>query len=292
MQRLQNSWALAKTSWGVLQQDRELLWLPVLSFLSCVGIGALLFVPILFSGTSENAFGDRELDLGPMQYVLLFAAYVAIAYVGIFFRAAILHAADERLRGGNPSLGSGLRGASQRAGRLLPWAIFSVTVSMILRAIEERAGFLGRIVAGIVGLAWTLVTFLVLPVLVLEDVGVFQAVRRSADLFKRTWGENVAAQLGFGLLGMVAVIPGVLVAVLFGGTGNGVLLVTGIVLAVAWIGVVSVVLSALGAIFQMALYHYAVDGVAPEAFRGAGLEQAFAPRQNRTNRGPFGGLGI
>ncbi len=100
-------------------------------------------------------------------------------------------------------MGSALRGAAARAGRLLPWAAVSATVSLLLRAIEERAGVLGKIVSGIAGMAWALVTFLVLPILVMEDIGVRDALRRSAEMFKGTWGENVAARIGFGLLGFL-----------------------------------------------------------------------------------------
>ncbi len=270
----------------MLRQDRELLWLPVLSFVSWIAVALVVLGPLFFSARGENALGETEFQLGPIEYVLVFVGYVALGYVTIFFRAAVLHAADERLRGGDPTVGSALRGAANRAGRLLPWAILTVTVSMILRAIEERAGFLGRIVVGLIGLAWTLVTFLVLPVLMLEDLGTFAAVKRSVALFRKTWGENVAAQLGLGLVGVLAMIPGVLVGVLLIATSLLPLVVVGVALLVTWVGIVAVVMSALTGIFQMALYHFAVDGVAPAAFSGSELGRAFAPRkpnQGNTN---------
>ena len=92
---------------------------------------------------------------------------------------------------------------------LLPWAVLSATVSLVLRAIEERAGIVGRIVGSLVGLAWSLVTFLVLPVLVIEQLGPIDAVKRSAELFKQTWGENMIANAGIGLVALFATIVGV-----------------------------------------------------------------------------------
>lgn len=283
MGRFRNSWELAKTSWAVLRADKELLWLPVLSFVSWLAVAGLVVVPILLTGQTETTgTGESGFEMGPIGYVLAFVGYVALAYVTIYFRAAILHGADERLRGGDPSLGSALRGASVRAGRLLPWAIVATTVSLVLRAIEERAGIVGRIVVGLVGLAWSLVTFLVLPVIVVEDTGPFTAIRRSAELFKRTWGENVIAQFGLGLVGFVAVLPGVGVGALLAVTGAAPLVITGIGIGVAWVALVSVVMSAIGAVYQMALYRYAVDGVAPDAFDGVGIDAAFAPRTRRS----------
>jgi hypothetical protein len=164
--------------------------------------------------------------------------------------------------------------------RILPWALVSATVSVILRALEERAGTLGRIVAGLAGVAWSLVTFLVVPVLVIEDIGVTDAVKRSGAMFKRTWGENVAAQVGFGLLGFVAALPAILIVALAVSAG-GTTAFIGIAVAVLWVLAVSMVLSALNGIFQTALYRYAagVDGAG--SFGGHDLAAAFAPKNRR-----------
>jgi hypothetical protein len=279
MGRLRNSIELAKTSLSVLRADKELLLLPVLSFLAWIVVAATFVVPILMSTDTSRA--DGSVSLGPAGWVLSFVGYVVLTYVTVFFNTAIVSAADERLRGGDPTLGSALRGASDRAGAILPWAVLSATVSIILRALEERAGFLGRLVIGLIGLAWSLVTFLVLPVLVIERVGVVDAVKRSAELFKRTWGENVVANAGIGVIGLLAVLAAVPILLLCIATGVGVLAIAGIVAFVAWVGIVAAVSTALTGILQVALYRFAVDGRAPEAFAGAQLDQTFTPRAAR-----------
>src|SRR5437762_791926 len=78
------------------------------------------------------------------------------------------------------------------------FALIAATVCMILRAIEERVGFIGRIVVGLIGMGWSLATYLVVPVLVARDVGPIDAVKESATLFKKTWGEIVIGQVGLG----------------------------------------------------------------------------------------------
>ena len=172
---------------------------------------------------------------------------------------------------------SALRGARERAGVLLPWALLSATVSLVLRALEERLGIIGRIVVGFVGLAWSLVTFLVIPILVVEQLSVGAAVKRSAELFKHTWGENVVTNGGVWLLGTLAAIAGLVVVLpllLLGGVATAL----GIVIGLAWIAVVSVVVTTLSGIVSIALYRYAVDGDVP----GFGTEQlrgAFRPRK-------------
>ena len=165
-----------------------------------------------------------------------------------------------------------------RIHRLLPWAIVVATVNLVLQAIESRAGALGRFVIGFIGMAWRVVTFLVVPILVFENIGPVDAVKRSATLFKKTWGENLAAQVGFGLLGFVAIIPAIIIAGLLIATGVAPLIVLGIIAAVVWIGLASIAISTLNGIFQTALYRYAADGTIPAAFAGTGLEGSFTQK--------------
>ena len=262
---------LARASWEVLKADKELIALPVLSLLSTLVVAASFVVPLVWMGRDT---GDEP---GWGALALGFVAYLVLAYITIFFNAALVHAANQRLEGGDPTVGSAVRGAASRAGRLLPWALLSATVSALLRAIEERAGTLGKVISGIAGMAWSLVTFLVIPILVMEDLRVGDALRRSTALFKGTWGENVAARVGFGLLGFLAVLPGVAAiagAFALGDPVNPLLLTLGIV----WILAVAMVLSALSGIFQTALYRFAAGLPSQGAFASDDLRAAFGAK--------------
>jgi hypothetical protein len=288
MGRWARSKQLAQASWAVLRQDKELMVLPLLSGLASLIIAGTFLVPIALSARATDAAGETTLEAGPLQYVLLFVMYVVLAYVAIFFKTALLCGADERLRGGDPTLSTALAGAWGKAGRIVPWAILSATVSVVLRAIEERSGLLGRIVVGIVGMAWTVVTFLVLPILVFEEVGVGEAVKRSTALLRRTWGENLIVNGGIGLISFVLLIPAVLLVVAGVATGTVVGLVTTIAIAVVWAVAVSCWASALTGVFQLALYRYATQGSAPGPFATVDLGHAFTRKGGRRS---FGGLG-
>jgi hypothetical protein len=288
MGRFSRTLQLAGSSWRVLKADKELVLLPVLSLIATLAVAFSFLWPIVRSCTDSVGLQDT-CELGGTDYVILAVAYVSLAFVTIFFNAALVHAANERMEGGDPTVGSAIRGAMGRVHRILPWALVSATVSVILRTIEERAGVVGRIVAGIAGIAWSLVTFLVIPVLVMEDIGVVEAVKRSGAMFKRTWGENVIAQVGFGLLGFLLVLPAMLVIGL-GFTAGGSAAVAAIVAGVAWILFASLVVAALNGIFQTALYRFAAD-LPTGAFDGD-LQAAFAPKAGRgLGGGPRGFAG-
>jgi hypothetical protein len=278
--RFRKSLALAKSSWSILNADRELLWLPVISFAATLVVIATFAAPVVALSHTTAADGSRQSSFGPVGWILTFVGYVVLAYITIFFNAAIVHAADERMRGGDPTLGSALRGARGRAGQILPWAIVSATVSLVLRSMQQRGGIVARIAAGFAGMAWSLVTFLVLPVLVIEGLTVGKAIKRSSELFKRTWGEQVIANAGIGLVGLAAVIVG-LPVLLLAATGIGVLTVIGVVTFAAWVALVIVVTTALSVVFQTALYHYAANDMPPGAFATAELAGAFRPKRSR-----------
>jgi hypothetical protein len=283
VERLQNSIDLAKASWNVLRDNKQLAVLPLLSGLSALVVALLFFGPVALIADS-GAQGSSK----PLAWILGIVGYLAITYVVVFFNAALVWAADCRMRDEHVTLGEAIRAAGERAHVLLPWAVLSATVSLVLRAIEERAGIIGRIVGGLVGLAWSLVTFLVLPVLVIEQIGPIDAVKRSAELFKRTWGENMITNAGIGLVALVATIAGLVPCMLLLAVG-GPIAVLGVGIAIAWVLGVQLVAATLTGIFQTALYRFATAGSAP-GFDNDQLRQAFRPRRSNGGFGGFGGF--
>ncbi len=280
MTRMQRSWALAKSSWAVLKSERGLLWLPVLSFIGSlivVGIFALAVWATL--GKDTGLDGTDQYSANVVTYVLTFCTYVGVALVQTFFLAALCAGANERLQGRDTTLGMALGVAQSRLHRILPWALVSATVSLIIEAIEERFGFLGRIIGTLIGAAWNVVTFLTVPIIVFEDVGPITALKRSGHLLKQTWGENLMAQIGLGVIGLIAFLPGLAVIGLGVLSGTALVMVPLIAIAVVYLAIAASVVSALSGIYRTALYRYAVDGQVPPAFASTDMEHTFGKRK-------------
>ena len=276
MGRIRNTFELAKLSWGVLKKDRELLAIPVLSFL----VSAALLVPLILlavATASTESGGAEEASVNPAMVLIAVVATLGLSVISVFFNGALVAGAHERLAGGDPTVGSAIRKAFSRIGGLVPWAIMTATVGMILRALRDRAGWLGRVMISMIGMAWEVATFLVVPAIVIDDKGAWDGLKTSGSLLKSTWGENLAARVGFGILGFVALLPAVLLIFVLGSLG-GVGLIAGIVIGVVWIAVVVVVMTALNAVFQAALYLYATSGMAPSGFEGSSIGESFSRR--------------
>ncbi len=276
MGRIAASIEIIKASWALLRRDKELIWLPILSLLSTLVTGALFVGGFMLTTTENVATG--ELQTSWSGYVLGFALYVVLAVVTVFFNAALIFAANERMSGGDPSVESAIAGAMSKFGRILPWALVSATVSIIIKSIEERVGIFGRIMGSIVGIAWALVTFLVLPIIVIEDLGVRDALKRATGLFKKTWGEQVVGNAAIGLLGFFATLIALPIVFLAFATEVTVVIVASLIVAGLWVVGVGVVSAAMSGIFQTALYHYATTGHAPTGFTTDQMNAAFRPR--------------
>jgi hypothetical protein len=188
-----------------------------------------------------------------------------------------------RLQGGTATVGDGFRIAAQRVGPIFGYALIAATVGMILRAIASRGGTVGQIAASVFGLAWNLATYLVVPILVVENVGPIEAIQRSVSLLKRTWGEQIVGNLGiggvFGLLTLAVFVIGAPVIALAASTQSIILLAGAIVLVVLALALVGLVGGALSGIYQAAVYSYASTGQVGGGFRPELVQGAFRPKQ-------------
>ncbi|MCO5095478.1 MAG: DUF6159 family protein [Chiayiivirga sp.] len=278
--RFSRSWSLIKASAGVLAKDKELLVFPLLSAICTLIVAAAFVLPMFGLGALDGLREDSDGGVSLAVYVVAFLFYLVQYFVIFFFNSALVGAAMIRLDGGDPTLRDGLRIAGSKALPILGYAAIAATVGMVLRAIQERAGWIGNIVVGLLGVAWTVASFLVVPVLVSRDVGPIDAVKESALLLKKTWGENLIGQGGVGLVfGFIVfgvVLMGAAAIVGAAMTGSGVLI--GVVVAVFIVALllVGLVQAVLSGIYSAALYRYASGEESTDGFDAGLLENAFA----------------
>jgi hypothetical protein len=269
MDRITRSFRIVQQSFGVLMRDKELMVLPLLSGLIVAAVSLSFFFSISFD-VADAARNDRFLLFVPALLIYFFAYAV-----GIFFQAAVVAGATERLRGGDPTIRSAMAAAARRIGPILGWALIAATVGVILRAARDRSGALGRIVTGLLGAAWSLGTFFVVPVLVLEDLSVGRSLARSIEVFKKTWGETVVGTAGVGIVAFLASVALVAVA-----AGLAALGAPAAALAFAVIGaiVLMVFFAALQGVYVASLYTYATSGRAADGFDEDLPGNAFTPK--------------
>ena len=261
-QRLSNSWELVKASWRVLLADKELMVFPLVAFFASIVVLITFAVPTVLAGVLDSAMANGELSI--FSYIVAFLFYAVMYFVTIFFNSALVGAAMIRLEGGDPTVRDGFRIAFSKLGTIFGYAVIAATVGTILRAISERSGAIGRIVVSLIGFVWNIATFLVVPVLVVENVGPLDAVKRSGSLLKETWGEQIAGNLSvgfiFGLISFLVILAGIPLVILAVISGSVGLIVTAVVLIILLLMLISLVSSTLSGIYTAAVYRYATTG--------------------------------
>lgn len=277
--RFRTGWTLAAQSLRVLMLDKSLLVFPLLS-----GVASLLVLVSFIGGVWATGYKSHADAMGPAQWALLFTYYFASYFVIVFFNSALVACAMIRFRGGSPTLADGLREAREHVTQIVAWAFFAATVGVLLRMIAERVGFLGKIVISLLGAAWTVATYFVVPVLVMEKLGPLDALTRSTEIIKKTWGESIVSNVGIGFVTslvtiLLIVATGGLTVVLAVKLSSIGIAITGALLVLLIIIVSALVSSALSSIALAASYLYATEGKVPLVFADAGLQYAFAPRK-------------
>jgi hypothetical protein len=276
-ERIKQSWDLVAASARVLKSDKKLVLFPILSATCLVVTTASFAVPVFASGVLDHV--DRS-PQGRMIGAFIAFLFYLIQYTVIFFaNSALVGAALIRLRGGTPTLSDGLRIAWARFGAIFGYALISATVGMILRSIARESGIIGRIVVSIMGAAWNVTTYLVVPVIVSESAGPAQAMKRSADLLKKTFGEQIIGNAGIGLafgwLFFATFLVGGAATTFAAMTGNAVLIIPVIALLVLWFIALCLTQATLSGIYAAAVYRYASEGNAGADFDPALVQRAF-----------------
>jgi hypothetical protein len=277
MNSLGNSWSLIKSSAKVLQSDKELIIFPIISSIGVLLLTAVFFVPMTLLGVF-NSVADQGMRF--VDYLLLFAFYI-LQYLIIFLsNTALVGAAMIRIRGGDPRVSDGVKIAFDRFVPIFLYALIAATVGMLLSMIKNKGNVLANIVISIVGFVWNVATFLVVPILAVEDVGPIEAIKRSVSYLKKTWGEQLVGSFSISAVFTLVTIVLILVAA----AGIALVITAG---AQAWvavsIGAITVILlvfiglisSTLNGIYTAAVYQYASTGDPGNYFETDKIRDAF-----------------
>ena len=277
MDRIRRGWALTKQSWAVLRSDRSLVIFPILSATFALVAATAIWVP---TAIASDMLGSGTVDENdPVYYIAGAATVYVTTFIAIFFNVALAACAARSLRGEDTKVGDGLAAALHRIGPILGWTFVAGTISLILRALEERAPALGRIAVWIAGAAWAIATFFVIPVIAFEGSGPWRSLKRSVAVVKEKWGEGATGTVAVSAITGLLIFAIILVAGATGGAlfavGQQPLGIAVAAIAVMAVIVVAIVSSALSEIFRVAVYEYAVTGQTPGGFDGGLLQTAF-----------------
>ncbi len=280
MKRIKRGWALTKKSWALLNGHRELIRFPLYGAVATTLLAIVTLGPGLYLFEEDSLAGAIPL--------IVIGVYVLSA-VGFYFSVGLAACADMIFRGQEATVSDGLAVSRERFSQILGWAALSAAISLVMGVLENQGGVFGEIAARLVGMAWTLVTFLAVPVIAIEGTGPVETLKRSAAMFRERWGQQITGNIAIGgIIFLAGLLPA---AILIGGgillwssasfLGALLVVIGALVLAIAML-----VSRALSGIFGVALYRYALEGEAVGGFTKEELESAVKPKKGRRNAPP------
>jgi hypothetical protein len=273
MSRIKRGWGLTKKSWGLLNEHRELIRFPLYGAIATVPLAILFFGPGLYLLDKDSLAGAIPL--------LVIGVYV-LSVVGFYFSVGLAAAANMIFNGQQATIADGLAVARANFSQICGWAALSTAISVLMGVLENQGGIAGNIAARLVGMAWSLVTFLAVPVIAIEGTGPIETLKHSASIFRQRWGQQITGNIAIGAaVFLIGVLPAVLlivagVALWSSASFLGALLV---VIGVLILAIAMLVSRALSGVFGVALYRYALDGQAVGGFTSEELESAVKVRK-------------
>jgi hypothetical protein len=264
---------IAKQSFALLKKDKEILLFPILSSVCTIILSVLFFIVIFIFFISGNgdALAVESAQTTSLQetifiYGALFVLYIIGAFIVAFFQAGLVTIVHARINGQDFTFRDGMQNAIRNSKKIFLWAVVTATVGIVLRFIADRSEWLGRLIAFFLGAAWGIVTFFIVPVLALEDLSIKDSIKRSAGIFRATWGETLVVNFSVGILFFLILLGGATLYVLSLFTASWAVIIITSVLFVLFLIVLSLISSTLNTIFIIALYEYAAHQKSSEYF--------------------------
>lgn len=305
MNRFERSWLLFRSSLAVIARNKELLIFPI--FISIASAVILLFFlvpvavwptghPILsaehwralgqtFFAKTSNMSGGHQYTYSPVGIAYVVFLYFVSMFVATFFNVAFYNEILAALSGQPVSLARGLQYAASRWKAILMWSLFAGLIGLIIRAIEERSDFIGRIVMGLIGLAWSVASVFAIPVIVRdpETANPVTILKKSAEIIRNAWGEGLIGYIGIGAINALVMIPSFILiagaATISAKLNNfwllGLTLAGWVVFMILW----SYLMNVAKLVYKGALYMYAAEGIVSEPYDQQMLDSAWKFRK-------------
>lgn len=280
---LKRSWEITKLTFHVMKEDKELIIYPVLAGIFSLLLILSLAIPTLVISFLESAGAPL---FGVMEYFMMFIIYFGLAFIATFFNTCVVYTAKKRFSGGNATPMETFKFAVSKIHLIAMWSVLTATVGLLLMALENMArrakgvgGILLHILRGILSVSWSIVTIFVVPAMVYNDLTPIDAIKKSIEVLKKTWGESLVRYLGLGTVQTLVLFAGLipLVLIMVGSFISGMFILAGIMvlIAIIYLTLVILIFSLANSIFNTALFEYASSGKVPKQYTKEIMEHAF-----------------
>jgi hypothetical protein len=285
--RIKTGWLLFKQSISILKQQPNLIRYVITSAILTLIITILAIIPMaIYRDTFFNIVAsknDQSVGITLWGYLLVFVYYLTSYTIINYYLAGLAADLFDSFQGKEQGYKIYMQMARAKLPKLIAFSLLEATVGIILRNLQERGGIFGAITSLLGSIIWSIARLFVVPIIMFTNDGPFVAVKRSAQLIAKTWGENITGRIALSTvlyLGLILIIlPLSFITAIFSSELLG---LWGIVIGVASFiisaFVVAIFSSTADSILNVVLYYYAQTGQLPPAFSAELINASFARR--------------
>lgn len=265
--RIKGGYMIAIESFRILNKNKSIMLFPLFSLIAeLIAVGFFIICIYFFALRFSDQIDKNYLEI--IEYGLIFIFYIASFFIASYFQAGLVSIVSAQINGKKMSFSEGMNIAAAHTGKIFMWSFIAATVGVILELIANKFKFIGKLVTSIIGFTWNIITFFIVPVLILEEKTVGESVKRSGSVFKNKWGETLIANLSTGLLFAFLTVLGLavfFVIAFLGQPRTEILILLAVLLALYLVTLIVLSLTIEG-IYRTVLYEYAAHDKLPESF--------------------------
>ena len=226
MDKIKRGWHVAMRGWEFIWENPSCLIFPLISavtkaalFLTIMGMYGMYALKRIITYKQAHPHATDAMmkmhlkpNISPVTGTLLTLAFtfVGILIASIMYTALSYYMA-KKLEGTPVSLGTSFMRSLSRFKTLCVWSLINAVLTMIFNIIRNAAkdgkfplNLIARLVAGLLQFAWEFLTFFVIPIFALKDLGAIASIEASGSTVKKMWGEQIGATFNIGLIGFVS----------------------------------------------------------------------------------------
>lgn len=256
----------------VVLRDKTLLIFPLIPFTCVIAVATTLW---LIVGGDQVLWAYLGAHMMQVRNILIaYGIYLLFGLMSVFFSVGLVTCTRITLEERDSKFLDGFRNASRNLHWITVWAFLSWSFGPILNLLDHQR-YTTLWVRRILKTSWSVVSYFVVPIIVVDQVNVFSALRRSVDAMSQRWGKGAISRLGLYWFFFFLNIP-TLILLGAGHYPEGPWPASLTLVVVLYFYTTVVVYQTASSVLSVVLYRYASNGTVVEGFKEEHLREAFA----------------
>jgi hypothetical protein len=194
-----------KNSWRLLTKSLRFFWCNM--NLLMIPLFATVFCSTFLNKLAFNTCSHIYYLYPDFGCILVASTYFFIYFIIIFFNAIFISCAINRMQNKPVSFIDSFYIASQRVFSLMLLAVIGSTLGALAAFLENSNAMIQRIMGSILGASVSMITLLMIPILVTQDLPLTASIKKCTRIYKQTpWQSLIYTKLFVAAISLIVTL--------------------------------------------------------------------------------------